>query len=116
MEMECGFLVENFKNPKTIALLQEKIRRISDGSSPHCAGTLDLVLHKVFQFKKKSKGVRLRCSNGNCWWSKIIFAYASVESATYCPSCRRHLMVCCGCGYPRTSNYSSCRSCGKKFI
>ena len=51
MEIECDFLAQNFKNLKTVALLKEKIRRISDESSPNCAGTLDLVLQKVFQSK-----------------------------------------------------------------
>jgi hypothetical protein len=55
MEMQCDLLVRNLKNPKTIALVKENIRHISDGSSSHCAGTLDLVLEKAFQPKKQAK-------------------------------------------------------------
>ena len=48
MEMQCDFLVKNMKDPKTIALVKENIRRISDGSSSHCAGALGLILEKAF--------------------------------------------------------------------
>ena len=68
MEMECDLLISNFKNAKTIDLVNENIGRISGGSSSHSASALKLGLKKAFDLKKQSPGVKLRCSNGNCAW------------------------------------------------
>ena len=114
--MECDLLISNFKNPKTVALMQESIGHISDGSSSHCASALKLGFKKAFELKKRESGVLLRCSNYNCGWYSNPVPYSSVGSNIYCPQCRRNrYMQCVGCGYQRTSNYVSCQSCGKKF-
>lgn len=49
LEMQCDVLVPDLKSPKTITLVKENIRRISDGSSSHCASALNLVLEKAFE-------------------------------------------------------------------
>jgi hypothetical protein len=53
MEMQCELLTSDFKEEKTIALVKDNIRGISDGSSSHCAGALQLGLEKAFELKKK---------------------------------------------------------------
>ena len=120
-EMQCGLLVSDFQDPKTIALAKENIRRISDGSSPHCGNALKLGLKKAFELKKKKKqpaGVLLRCSNSSCTWRSSPVLYSSVGSNTYCPNCNysgSYYLECVSCGYQRTSSYTSCQSCGQKF-
>ena len=123
MEMECELLVSKFKDPKTIGLVKEKIKNISDGSLSHCAGALKLGLKEAFELKKKKRqppGVLLRCTNYSCGWMNTPVSYSSVGSNTYCPNCQysygSYYMQCVGCGYNRTSNYASCQSCGKRFI
>lgn len=123
MGMECELLISNFKDPRTIALVKETIGRISDGSSPHCAGALKLGLKKAFELKKQKRsppGVLLRCTNYRCGWRNPV-SLSSVGSNTCCPRCSSShsgsfRMQCAGCGFERTGNYSSCRSCGKRFI
>ena len=116
MEMQCDLLVPNLKNAKTIGLVKENVRHISDGSSPHCAGALNLVLDKAFEFKKQSRGVKLRCSWERCSGSKSPVSYSSVGPNTFCPQCNNGCMVCVGCGHVRYDDYSSCQGCGKRFI
>ena len=116
MEMECELLISNFKNPKTIGHLKEKIGYISDGSSPHCAGALKLGLKKAIEHKKRERGVLLRCRNYSCGWHHSPVSYSSVGSNTHCLSCGTYCTQCTGCGYDRTSNYTSCQSCGKRFM
>ena len=53
MEVQCDILVPELKSPKTITLVKENIRRMSDGSSSHCASALNLVLEKAFKLKKQ---------------------------------------------------------------
>ena len=117
MEMECELLVSNFKDPKTIGLVKENIRHFADGSSAHCADALKLGLKKAFKLKKPS-GVQLRCPNSsyNCAWANTPVSYSSVGSNTYCPNCGNYYMRCVGCGHDRTSNYTSCQGCRKRFI
>ena len=120
MEMECELLVSNFKDPKTIGLVKENIRHFADGSSAHCADALKLGLKKAFKLKKPS-GVRLRCTYSSCTWYSNHVSYSSVGSNAYCQNCRNYgygsrYLQCVGCGYNRTSNYTSCQSCGKAFI
>ena len=120
MEMQCELLVSKFNNPKTIALVQEKIGNMSDGSSPHCAGALKLGLKKAFGLKKQKRqpsGVLLRCTYSSCAWYNDQISYSSVGSNTYCPHCNYgYYLQCVGCGHNRTSNYPSCQGCGKRFI
>ena len=119
MEMECELLISNFKDPKTIELVKKNIGRISDGSSPHCAGALKLGLKKAFERKW---GVLLRCSHGNCPWHRNYVSYSSVQgSNAYCQNCRssgrgNRYLQCVGCGHNRNSTYSSCQSCAKMFM
>ena len=131
MDMQCNLLISDFKNPTTIALMQENIGHISDGSSSHCASALKLGFKKAFEVKKRESGVLLRCSNYNCGWYSNPVSYSSVGSNIYCTQCssnynnynynygynnNRYYMQCVGCGYQRTSQYASCQSCGKKFL
>jgi len=123
MDMLCDLLISDFRNPTTVALMQEKIGRISDGSSPHCAGALNLGFEKAFELKKREGYALLRCSNSNCGWHKNPVPYSSVGSSTYCSQCAvysryghsRHPIQCADCGYPRAGDYASCQSCGKRF-
>jgi len=120
MEMQCDLLISNFRDPKTIRLVKENIGRISDGSLSHCTSPLKLGLKKAFELKKQKRqppGVLLRCSYTGCGWYSNPVSYASVGTNVYCPN--RHgnyYMQCVGCGTNRTSSYTSCQSCGKKFI
>lgn len=120
MEMQCKLLISKFNNPGTVALVKENIGRISDGSSPHCAGALKLGLKEAFDLKKQKRkppGVLLRCTYSGCGWYNNHITYSSVGTNTYCPGCNRgYYMQCVGCGNSRTSNYTSCQGCGKKFV
>lgn len=55
MEVQCEFLVSNPNDHKTITLVKEKIRHISDGSSSHRADALQLGLEKAFELKKRKR-------------------------------------------------------------
>jgi len=95
--------------------VKENIKHISEGSSPYRVDALNLVLEKAFELKVEGKGVKLRCSYSRCSWHKNPVSYSSVSSRTCCPNCDNY-MQCIGCGRDRTSDYSSCKGCGKKFI
>ena len=113
--MQCDLLIENFKESNTIGLVTENIKHIPDGSSSHCADTLNLMLEKAFKAKKRGEGVKLRCTYHNCSSNGEHIPYSSVESEIY--HCRRdYYMQCIGCGYSRTSTHSSCQGCRKGFI
>jgi len=123
MEAQCELLISNFKNPKTIALVEENIRRISDGSASHCAGALKLGLKKAFELKKQKRqppGVLLRCPRNGCAWFNGSISYSTVGSNIYCPNCRYSYgncyLQCTGCSNNRTGNYTSCQSCRKRFL
>ena len=118
VEMECEVLVSN---PTTIALLDENIGHISDGSSPHSAGVLMLGFKKAFELKKQKRSVRLQCPRAGCAWNTTPVSYSAAGSYVYCPHCHgrygSHYMRCTGCSNGRISNsYASCQSCGRKFL
>ena len=122
MDMQSDLLISSFKNPKMITLVKENIGQASNGSSPHGALALKLGFKKAFEIKKRGRGVRLRCSNANCEWSKNPVSYSSVGSNARCPNCSPGCnccaiyLQCAGCGYQRTSTYVSCQGCGMKFL
>ena len=130
LDMQCDLLTSSFRNPKTIALMKENIRRISDGTSPHCATALKLGFKKAFDVKKREGGVLLQCSCYRCEWHTNPVSYSSVGSKVYCPGCSNYAhshyayardraeyyMQCAGCQYKRTSSCTSCQGCGKRFI
>ena len=123
MEMECDLLVSNFRDPKTIALVKDNIERVSDGSLSHCADSLKLGLKKAFDLKKQKRqppGVKLRCNYSSCTWYNNYVSYSSVGSNVYCTMCSRNgwgnrYFQCTSCWQNRTSNYTSCQYCGKRF-
>ena len=124
MEVQSELFISSFNDPKTIMRVREIVDDISDGSSPHCASALKLGLKKAFELKKRKRqpqGVLLRCDYTNCAWYSNHAAYASVGSNIYCPNCYNYgygsrYLLCVGCGYARNGNYTSCQSCGQKFI
>ena len=121
MEMQCELLVSSFKEPQAIERMKENIRRVSDGSSPHCAGALKLGFEKASNLKKKPVGVLLRCPRTACPWYVNHVSYSTVGPDTYCTQCRkrgriRSYLQCVGCGSDMTSNRTSCQKCGKKFL
>jgi len=128
LEMQCDLLISTFQNLKSTTLVKESIDRISDGSSSHCAHALNLGLRKALELKRKKKeppGVLLKCPNSSCFrgWYNTGAPYSVIESesAVYCPGCvhyyGNYYLQCAGCNYQRTSSsYTSCQSCGKKFI
>ena len=61
LEVECELLISNFKTAKTIDLVDENIRHISNGSSPHSTNALKLGLKKAFN--RKNLRVNLGRSN-----------------------------------------------------
>ena len=119
MELQWDLLNSNFKNAKTASLVKENIRRISDGSSTHCADTLKLGLKKAFDLKMC---VKLRCPNGYCAWYKDPVPVSSIGPDNhYCRKCLNHgqgfnFLTCTNCGYSITSNYTTCPSCQKRFL
>jgi len=124
MEAQCELFISSFKDPKTVTRVREIVDDISDGSSPHCAGALKLGLKKAFDLKKQSRqppGVLLRCPYASCTSYNNHVAYASVGSYAYCRNCQNYgwgsrYLVCVGCGYARNGGYTSCQSCGKRFL
>ncbi|KAF9785423.1 hypothetical protein BJ322DRAFT_829574 [Thelephora terrestris] len=116
MRMQCDLLVADLKNPKTMALVKKNLEHISEGSSSHCAGAVDLMLQKAFESKKQSKGVKLRCAYRHCWLRENPVSYSSVGSRTLCLHCEDEYMECVGCGRRRDGDYSSCQGCRKMFI
>ena len=122
MEMECELLISNFKNPKTIDLVNQNIGQISDGSSAHSAGALKLGLKKAFDRKKQKQqpppvGTMLLCASPNCAWnSGPGIPYSSIGSFVVCPECDAYYMKCVACGNHRRGNYASCQSCKKPFV
>ena len=86
--MQCDLLVTTFKDQKTIALVKENIRDISDGSSSHHAAPLQLGLIKAFELKKnKKQPPGTRCSRVDCpsyQDQDSSSSIPSVEETTYC--------------------------------
>jgi len=120
MDMQCGLLISDFRNPTTVALMQENIGRISDGSSSYHASALKLGIKKALELKQRQNGALLRCSNYVCGWYSNPVSYSSVGSNVYCPLCPSYgygyqYMHCASCGNQRSSNYTSCQSCRKEF-
>jgi len=125
MDMQCDLLISDFRDPRTITLVQENIGRVSNGSSSHYASALKLGFKKAFELKKREISVLLQCSNDNCGWHSNPVPYLSVGSNVYCPGCSsnaygyqtRYRMMCAGCGCQRTNDYhTSCLGCGRKFM
>ena len=127
MDMQCDLLISDFKNPTTIALMQENIGHISDGSSPHRVSALKIGFKKAFELKKRNSGVLLRCPNTSCKWYSNPVSHTTLGTSIYCPrfcggyvindNFSHYCMQCVGCGCWRTNyTYISCKSCGKKFL
>lgn len=121
MQMECEALTSNFGHPKTIALMKEKIGRISDGSSPHCAGALKLGLEKAAKFKSQRRrppGVQLRCGNDGCGWFNGAIPYTTLGLRISCPRCSYiGYLQCVECRYYRDAySCTACQGCGKDFV
>ena len=110
---QCDLLVPNLKNPKTIALVKEDIKNMSDRSPSRCVDVLVTVLEEVFEFKKQHMAVRLRCSG--C--SRTV-PYVSIRPKAW-PCCYGHDVNCAYCGsWGGSAKYypcSPCRGCGKRF-
>jgi len=123
MEAQCELFISSFKDPKTVTRVREIVDDISDGSSPHRAGALKLGLKKAFELKKQRRqppGVLLRCSHISCVWYNNHVSYTAIMSK-HCQHCRSNrwgerYLVCAGCGYARNGGYTSCQSCGKRFL
>ena len=117
IEVWCDLLVSNFRDPKTIALMEENIYHIFDGSLSHCADALKLGLRKALNLKKQRNSVKLRCSWKKCSLHSNPVSYSSVGSNIYCPRCKDgEQMQCVGCGRKMTDDYTSCQGCGKWFV
>jgi len=123
MEAQCELLVSNVKDPKTIALVEETIRRISDGTSPDSAHALKLWL-KAFELKKeKLPGVLLRCPRDYCTRNKYPDSRQVAGPSAYCRLCLKDSnwgvrLQCsgCGCDIPMFGNRAECGRCARKFI
>lgn len=110
--MQCGLLVLNFKSPKTVALVKEKIGHISDGSLSHRADSLKLGLKMAF---RRKDGIMLQCYSRSCLLYNNHVSRFSVRSNYSCSNCGS-LMECVGCRADWTDGNSSCRRCGKNII
>jgi len=125
MELECELLISNSKDPKTVALVNETIGHVSDGSSPQCAGALKLWLKKGFEVKKQKlgAGALLRCPRNGCARNKYPVSSRVAGSDISCQICKYYYgeypMKCNACGTPRaTFSLHKCAgwSCGKEFV
>lgn len=116
MEMECEIFISNLKNPELVSPVDESIRCISDGTSPHRAGALKLGLKKAVELKKQSMDALLRCRVASCAWNKNPVSYSAVGSGSRCQICHRYGMMCAVCGEQRTNSSPTLYvGCGKKF-
>ena len=124
MEMQCDLLTSKFRDQKTIGLVKENIKHISDGSASYRAGALQLGFEKAFEFKKKKKqppGTKLRCPQVGCTSHLNHVSYSSIGgNIIYCQNCVRkgqhNYLRCVACGHGRTGHFISCQSCAKKFL
>ena len=122
VDIQWDLVIANFKDPKTIALLRDKVEDSSFGSSSHRVDVLNAALKKAFEFKRKSKqpSVLLRCPS--CTGNGNPLSYATVGSDIFCWSCLnrwphyQYYLQCTGCGANRTGDYESCQSCRGKFV
>ena len=125
MEVQCELLISNFKDPKTIALVEETIGHISDGSSPHSADALKLWLKKAFEVKQQKKlgpGVLLRCSRSGCARYDSPVTRRVAGSDIWCQLCKHsygdYVLRCSSCGSDRSvHSMYTCGgwNCGRKF-
>lgn len=117
VQVECDLLVSRFNDPKTVALVKENIMRISDGSSSHLAGVLQLGFEKAFEKKKRlPPGAKLRCSWEDCpSYSDLVLCSSLGKEVYHCKTCSNYLR-CAGCGYKKTGSHTTCKQCGKVFI
>ena len=113
-EMQCDLLMSNSRDPNTITLVKENIGHVFDGSLPHCADSLKLGLKKAFDLKRQERRP-LRCSNVHCVGHNNHISCSSVAANSCCVCCG-HWMQCVACGYNRCGNYTSCQTCGKRFL
>lgn len=119
MEMQWDLLISDFENPKTAALVKENMRRVSDGSSTHCADTLKLGLKRAFDLRTC---VKLKCDNGNCTWYKNPVSISSIGPDTsYCPVCISRgqgckYLSCTYCGQKVIGYRASCEKCARRFL
>ena len=119
VEMQSDLLISKFKDPRTIAAVKEKIRHISDGTSSHRAGALQLGFEKAFELRGKKKQpqpqvVRLVCNNYPCPRRGMQVTCSSLSN-NCCPVCKS-FVECANCRQLRTGNYLSCLGCKMKFV
>ena len=127
MDFQWDLLIANFKDPKTVALVRDRVDDISPGSSFHRASVLKIALKKAFELKKKKRqppGVLLRCSNSNCTRYRNHVSCSKVGLALTCSLYHHphpwgipvsYYFQCVSCGSNRTGNYKSCKECGVRF-
>ena len=126
MDFQWDLLIANFKDPKTVALVRDRVDDISPGSSSHRASVLKVALKKAFELKKKKRqppGVLLQCYNPNCARHHNHFSYTEIETnVTTCQSCRtpwgsgRYILQCANCRSTWQGNFTSCQGCGRRFV
>ena len=124
VNIQWDLVIANFKDPKTITLLRDKVEDASFGSSSHRVGVLSAALKKAFEFKRNNRkppGVMLRCSATYCTAYNNPPSYATIGSDIYCELCYgrwpgRRCFQCAGCGANRLRAYTSCQSCGGMFV
>jgi len=122
MEAECELLISDFKDLKNIDLVKERIIRISDGSSPHCASALNLILDKALEVQKRNSEAKLRCTYSGCPWygghASLALVGQRINLCTMCinQGLNQHKLACAGCGRTRQGTETSCRTCERRFV
>jgi hypothetical protein len=119
MKTQWDLLTSNSKNPTIIAFMKENLRQISDGSSSHHPGAVKAGLKMALDLKMC---VRLSCSRSICPWYTSHVPPSFIDSnIRYCQLCvdqGRGLVNirCAGCLKNTASDWTSCQTCGKRFM
>ena len=123
MDFQWDLLIANFKDPKTVALVRDRVEDISPDSSSHRASVLKVALKKAFELKKKRRQppvARLLCCNHKCAHYRNSVSYTQIVADIGCQFCRgfgpAYLFKCANCESVRRIDSSSCERCGSRFV
>ena len=123
MDFQWDLLIANFKDPKTVALVRDRVDDISPDSSSHRASVLKVALKKAFELKKKTRQppvARLRCGNSNCARYCDYVSYTEIGADITCILCGDppygYVLQCTRCWGARTGKFASCQGCGVRFV
>ena len=121
-KMESELFILNLKDPKLIAIVSGNIKQAVSGSSSHLAAALKLGLEMGVASKRRRRSALLQCPRCGCTWDTDPASPSFVGSKVFCLNCRdtwggyNTFMQCASCEHQRTGGYTSCQSCGRRFL